>query len=197
MVGLEKILSCIEDEATMISNKIINDAELEAQNIILKARDKAELEAKLIIKEADDRADFLLKRADSQSNLKEREMILNAKREQINYILNESKKVLASLPDKEYFEVILKLCRKHISPLKGEMIFSQADLSRLPRDFKANLSELAKSIGGDIKISDQTREINGGFVLSYGDIEENCSFDALIESNMDALSDIINEILFS
>ena len=197
MTGLDKILDCIAAEAAAEAEKIIAEAELDAEKIIEKAKDLAENEAKIIIKNAEDKADFITKRAASLCELKEREAILEAKREQINFILDETKKVLRSLPDDEYFALILKLCKKYLSSAKGEIIFSAADLKRIPRGFKTNLSKLAKAVGGDIKVSEQTRNINGGFILSYGDIEENCSFDALFESNFELLSDKVNEILFS
>ena len=39
--------------------------------------------------------------------------------------------------------------------------------------------------------------INGGFVLTYGGIEENCSIDALFDAAHEVLQDKVQEILFS
>ena len=197
MTGLDKIVNLIDAEASASADEIINSAEAEAKKIIAQAKIDAENSASLIIKNAEDKAEFILKRAASLENLKEREMILDVKREQINYVLDETKKYLRSLPVEEYFDLILKLCKKYISPSKGEIIFSAADLKRIPHDFQANLSKVAQTIGAEITVSEKTSNINGGFILSYGDIEENCSFDALFESNFDLLSDKVNEILFS
>ena len=197
MTGLDKIVNLIDVEASAAADEIINSAELDAQKIIAQARVNAENTANLIIKKAEDKAEFILNRAASLANLKEREMILDSKREQIDYILDETKKFLRSLSVEEYFEFILKLCKKYISHSKGKIIFSSADLKRIPQDFQSNLSRVAKSVGGELTVSEQTRDINGGFILSYGNIEENCSFDALFESNFDLLSDKVNEILFS
>ncbi len=197
MTGLDKIVNLIDEEASASAYEIINSAEEKAKKIVVQAKADAENTASSIIKNAENQAEFILKRAISLANLKEREMILEAKREQINYVFDETKKSLRSLPVEEYFELILKLCKKYVSPLKGEIIFSSADLKKVPQDFQANLSKLVNSIGGELYISEQTRDINGGFILSYGDIEENCSFDALFEINFDFLSDKVNEILFS
>lgn len=197
MTGLDKILSSIEDETNLLCEEIINKAKTEAENIVFQAKAKAEEDAKLIIKDAENQADCIIKRTNSLKDIKEREIILEEKRKQINNILNEAKDYLKKLPDAEYFAVILKLCKKYISPQKGEIIFSSADVKRIPRGFKTNLSKASKSLGADIKVSEKTREIDGGFVLSYGDIEENCSFDSIFESNFDLLSDKVNEILFS
>lgn len=197
MTGLDKILNCIDDDASVAAEKIICEAKLQAENIIEKAKLDADSQASLIVKDAENKAEFIIKRAASLADLKKNEMILNFKREQINLILEETKKFLISLPDDDYFNLILKLCKKYISPLKGEIIFSPSDLKRIPRGFKTNLSKLAKSIGGDLKISEQTRPINGGFILSYGEIEENCTFDALFDYNFELLADSINNVMFS
>ena len=196
MAGIENIVKSIDKETQAVLAEIINNAKSEAKDIILKAETIAENETNLIIKNAEDKAKLILKRADSQMELQRREMLLKAKREQIDHIIDEAKDTLRKLPDNEYFEFILKLYEKYMQPQKGELIFSQFDLDRLPQEFKTNVSKLSKSIGGDVKISENTRDINGGFILSYGDIEENCSFDALFDSKYDLLSDKVNELLF-
>ena len=48
----------------------------------------------------------------------------------------------------------------------------------------------------DLKISETPANIKNGFVLSYGDVEENCSFDALIEASKETLQDKIGQMLF-
>lgn len=197
MTGLDKILKSINKETQTLSNNIIKNAQKEAKDIISKAKEIAENEADLIIKNAEDESEYVIKRAASQVELQEREMLLKAKREQIDYIIEESKNTLRKLPDNEYFDVILKLCKKYIKPQKGKLIFSSYDLDRIPRGFKTNLSKLAKSVGGDVKVSEQTRDIDGGFILSYGDIEENCSFDCLFNDAYDLLCDKVNDLLFS
>lgn len=196
MTGIENIVKSIDKETELVSAAIINKAEEEAKIIKSKAETIAENETSLIIKNAEDKSNRILKRADSQMELQRREMLLRAKREQIDYMIDEAKNTLRNLPDDEYFEFILKLCKKYIQPRKAELIFSKIDLNRVSQNFKTSISSLSKSIGGDIKISEVTRDINGGFILSYGDIEENCSFDALFDSENDLLSDKVNELLF-
>ena len=50
--------------------------------------------------------------------------------------------------------------------------------------------------GAALTVSSETRDIDGGFVLTYGGIEENCSFDALFDSAHEMLQDKVQEILF-
>ena len=69
-------------------------------------------------------------------------------------------------------------------------------MSRFPKDFvdKAN-SGLSKN-GGRIVLSDTTLDIDSGFILRYGGIDENCTFDALIKENSDKIKDaLLREIM--
>ena len=45
-------------------------------------------------------------------------------------------------------------------------------------------------------LSDQTKEMDGGFVLTYGGIEENCTIRAVFAAKKDELSDKVHEMLF-
>lgn len=197
MTGLDKILSCIDDEANKDAEMILAAGKLKASEVLVNAKKEAEKRAELIIKNAEDKAEFILQKAESKGKLKEREQILDAKREIIGSVLNEAKESLRRLPVGEYFEVILKLCRKYASAQSGEIIFCEEDLKRVPAGFEGKLAEVAQEAGGELKISAKARDIAGGFVLSYGDIEENCTFDVLFECNFEILSDEVNAILFA
>ena len=58
------------------------------------------------------------------------------------------------------------------------------------------INQAVKEKKASLKISREAREIEGGFVLSYGGIEENCSFDALFASAGEQLQDVVQKILF-
>ena len=74
------------------------------------------------------------------------------------------------------------------------MRLNKADLKRMPSTFSA---EIDAAVGeGKVIISNITADIENGFVLSYGDIEVNCTFKALFDEAKDELKDIICPILF-
>ena len=79
---------------------------------------------------------------------------------------------------------------------KGEIIFNAKDKERLPSDFATLLNQAASEKGGSLQISDQSCPIDGGFILTYDGIEENCSFNALFETNIEILQDQIQRLLF-
>ena len=45
-------------------------------------------------------------------------------------------------------------------------------------------------------MSDETIDTTGGFVLSYGGIEQNCTFKALIDAEREKLTDKVTKVLF-
>ena len=63
--------------------------------------------------------------------------------------------------------------------------------------FEDQLNAALKEKGAVLTVSEDTRDIDGGFVLTYGGIEENCSFEALFDSAHEVLQDKVQEILFS
>ena len=93
--------------------------------------------------------------------------------------------------------LILKLIEKNIQDGEGIIYFSEEDLDRMPSGFTKEVSDLAKKHNADLSVSRESRKIGRGFVLSYGGVEENCTFDALFEEKKDSLTDIIQTILFS
>ncbi len=46
-------------------------------------------------------------------------------------------------------------------------------------------------------LAGEPKEIDRGFILTYGGIEENCTFKALMDCKKDELQDLIRNILFS
>ena len=98
--------------------------------------------------------------------------------------------VLFALDDKAYFALLGKMVEKYAPEKSGKLLLSAKDLARMPADF----AEAAKKRG--LTVSDETRAIDGGFVLDYDGIEENCSFEALFYASQEALQDKVQEFLF-
>ena len=67
----------------------------------------------------------------------------------------------------------------------------------LPKGFEDTLNQALAEKGGRLTVSGQAAAIDGGFILSYGGIEENCSFEALFDSAKETLQDKVQELLFA
>lgn len=196
MNGLEKIFQDINEDAKKECNEIINKANKTADEIINKANE----EAKKILSSEEENlknlSEDLNNRGKSTANLEKRRIILLEKQKIISDIIQKVYNKLLSLPDKEYFDILIKIAEKNIQGIDGEIIFNEKDKQRLPNDFIERLNKKAQKQGGNIKLSENTVKIDGGFKLIYGGIEENCSFSSMFHSNQDALKDKLNEIVF-
>ncbi len=195
MSGLEKILEHIDTDATKTANELITDAKAEAERILNTAKEDAKRQEKAIDDQGNTAAQTAQKRIESAAEQKEKRMVLEAKQAEIDKVITAALDKVHGLGDKEYFETILKMVAKYAhSDKAGKILFSQKDLSRLPAGFDAEIKKAAN--GAALELSNEAANIDGGFVLSYGDIEENCSFEALIEASRENLQDKIGQILF-
>lgn len=197
MTGLEKIIKAIEAEASKNVDRILAEAGEESEKIFTSAISEAEAKSAEIAKMPASEVKAIINRAESGARLIKRQEILNAKQEMINNIIHKAMNKLTSLPDTDYFELILKIVKKHAHPKEGIIMFSKKDLERLPKKFDKSLKEAIKDINNaSLTISEQDAKIDSGFILVYGNIEENCSFEALFSVAKADLQDKVNEFLF-
>ena len=79
-----------------------------------------------------------------------------------------------------------------------EMLLSEADAAAVGAEVveKANAALAAAGKKAQLKLSAETRDIAGGLILRAGDIEVNCSIDALLSLNREALAAQVAGILF-
>lgn len=197
MTGLDKIIKHIEDEAALNAGNEIEKANGRAEVILKEATLEAEKKCMEIYEETQNEIKLSLSRAESAANLSEKKLILNAKQEIISDVIKNAQAVLTSLPDKEYIEKILNMIKKYALDQKGSILFSSSDLARLPKDFENSLiTVLADKKDARLTVSELTADIDGGFILDYGDIQVNCSFEALISAARETLQDKVRGILF-
>ncbi|MFA0815634.1 MAG: V-type ATP synthase subunit E [Anaerofustis sp.] len=196
MTGLEKMLLEIEDEAKASAQSAVKVAQQDADLIIEKAKVQGNEESIAISKQSEADVSDYLSRAKSAAALQKRKYILNAKQELINQVIEKAQQSIKELPEKEYFGMILKMIEKHALAQDGEIVFSPSDLKRLPSDFEAQINQAVAKKNAKLTISKQTQNIDGGFVLIYGGVEENCSISALFDAAREILQDKVHEILF-
>lgn len=197
MTGLNKIIGQIKIESDAAAAQVIAKAQAEADKILKAAKVQAAEECARI--ERDSAADVAdaLARTKSAADLLKRKTILAQKQCLISEVIEKAQKSLDTLPDAEYFEIIVRMAKRFTLAQEGRILFSKRDLSRLPDDFEAVLNAAAGVSGARLTISDETRNIDGGFVLVYGGVEENCSFTAMFDSAHETLQDKVQELLFS
>ena len=196
MTGLEKITSEIKADADKSVAAIIDKANAEASDILAGAEKEAAEAVAKINHDVSVRLSASKSTAESAAALRKRRLILEEKQKLIGEVIEEAKSLIYALPDNVYFEKILKLAEKNVSPAEGTIIFNAKDLSRLPADFETKLNVVAVAKGGKLTVSKETRPIDGGFVLLYEGIDQNCSITSLFETHIESVQDKIQKLLF-
>lgn len=191
MTSSEKILAGIAEESKAQADNINSDAEKQAADIIAAAREEAESEAEKIKAEAEKKAELIINSGKSSAELLKRDTALNCRRELIEKALNFVADTVNAYGDKDYFDFLLTLIKKEKLNGKGEVYLSVKDKARDIAAFKSELSAL------DLTLSDTFADINGGFILKYGDIQINGELSALIHEKRDVLTDELNKALFN
>lgn len=191
MTSSEKILAGIAGEAKTEAEKITAEAEKQAAEITAAAREEAETDAEKIRADAEKKAELIINSGKSSAGLLKRDTALNCRRELIEKALNFVADTVNAYGDKDYFDFLLTLIKKEKLNGKGEVYLSVKDKARNIAAFKSELSAL------DLTLSDTFADINGGFILKYGDIQINGELSALIHEKRDVLTDELNKALFN
>ena len=123
--------------------------------------------------------------------------ILAAKQSIIGNMLDKAYDAMVALPDEEYFKVIVKCLEKSVQPKSGEICFSVKDRKRLTPQTEKQIEQIAAAHGGSLTVSNGNCDIDGGFILIYGGIEENCSLTAMFHAQKEEMADKLNSLLFT
>lgn len=194
MAGIESITSLIKQEATENAEKIISEANKTANEILAEAKKAADEKTKAALTTEKAEADAVINKAKSAAELQKRRDLLCAKQEIITEIIEKAKKTLSSLPDKEYFELLIKLVKKYETGQKGVLALGANDLKRVPSDFEESLKKASEN---KLTLSKEPINIKNGFLLLYGGIDINLSFDSLFDENLEELTDKVSAIVFA
>lgn len=195
MTGLEKILSTIEQDSNDRCREITEQAQKQAQAII----DAASAKAQENIENAKASVDKKVAEHDgtieASVSMTKNRIILEGKLEIISSTLERALEVIKALPKKEYFEILKGLILKNVRKGEGVLRLSKEDTEKLPSNFIDSINNALKR-GYKISLG-ESADIDSGFILVYGDIDINCSFDAVASAKREELRDTLNEMLFN
>lgn len=197
MTGIVKITEKILSDAKNKRDEMILKAQEQAQSTLYNAKMAAEDVVIEASQDAQKKAKNNLALTRSKADTERKKALLGAKTEIINEIIDEALQKLKNLPAAEYFDTIFELVLLNAQAGGGELRFSQKDLKRLPKNFERRLNDALSKHEKSVKISKQTASLDGGFIIVYRDIEQNCSFDSLLSSSLDLIKDEVHAILFS
>lgn len=190
MSGLEKITNQIMEDAARECSQTLEKANAECERIRLEYKQKAGELVKEI--EALGAAEIVKieEAAKSKAMADSRKQLLEAEQGMVSAVSGEALESLQNRHDDRYFENLSKLLIKYAHDESGEILLSKNDIAAIPPHFQLELDKR------NLKIN-ENESITGGFVLRYGKIEENCTFEALFSEKKETIRDKVHEILFA
>lgn len=197
MGGLDKIIGHISHDAENEVKSVLDAAKAQAESIVNDAKEKTAEECDRINKKAATEVQSILDRGRSSAELKTKQILLTGRQELISETINMVRDRLNSLSDEEYAEFITGLFAKHVPNKDAVLKLNAADMKRIPNEVLDGFVKKAEEAGAKLTVSGEAAGIKNGFVLDFGEIEENCTFDALIDQNIEELQDKVKSLLFA
>ncbi len=196
MSGTEKILQHIAEQAGQEVQEILNKAQTEAKRLEAQAQTARQEEMEAVRQQGEAILAEARERAQVTAATKKRRTLLAARGALVKEALDKAWESILAMPDAEYFDFLYTQLDKQNLAREGVLLLNAKDLARRPADFEKKIGAAAEKQKGKLSLSEKAAEIEGGFILSYGGIEENCSLEALFESEADVLKDAVRAVLF-
>ena len=196
MSGLDKMKARILEEAESSARDILDRAGEEADRILREAGTAADAAAAEIAAGAVRDSLERKRRAGAVADMQRKQAVLAAKQEMIREVLRVAYEEILGLEAERYFGLMEKLLKEYVLPEEGEICFNSRDLERMPEGFSGRIRTIAAEAGGSLTLSETPLDTDGGFLLVYGGIEENCTLKAVFSSRREELSDQVNRMLF-
>lgn len=195
MDGIEKIIDRISGDAQREVDDVLAKARAEADKILSQYQAQAQAEADDILARGEKAAVERGERLASVAQLECRKEVLRAKQEVIEEAFQLAMDKLTQLPQEAYVSLLADLAVEASSKGNEKLIFSVADRARVG---KAVVVAANEKLGdkGQLTLAQETRPMQGGFILSDGAVEVNCTFETLVRLQRGTLSTQVAGVLF-
>lgn len=197
MLNLDNILEKIKSDADIEAKSILDEANEKYDEILRKAKAEAEKEFDESVARAKRDAEEHYRRLVSMAQLDMRKEMLTAKQELIDRAFKEASDRLINMNKEDYMGLLFRLLLK--SELTGNVwiMLSKRDREGIP-DFVEKANEYLKLNNKQLalKLSEESFDGDGGFILSSKGIEENYRIKTLIEEKREEIEPDVISILF-
>ena len=192
MNGIEKITDRIRAEAEAEAAAALSEAEKSADAVRADfAAQAGELE-KTMLAQGTEEIGQKVQRAERASRLEAKKDILTLKQELVSEAYRRATEKILAMPEDDYAAFLAREAGNAALTGKEEIILNPDDREKLGG---ALLEELKRS-GSRLTLSEETRPIVGGLILSQGRIEINCALDTLADLHRSELAGEAARLLF-
>lgn len=222
MTGLDKITEKIIAEARADAAAINDRASKQCADIMFAASSDAERIKASLEERAQKEAENIIARAKSSAAMQKRNLILDAKSKAVDSIFETAYKELLALPEEKYCELVSRLVAAAITdeletektnislygeenveiPEKYELVFNESDKKKLSDAIlkgteRIVIGKISREEISKLSIAEDTADIDGGVIVRLGNIEINCSTEAVFALVRERMESEISEMLFS
>ena len=194
MNGIEKITQRIASDAQAEVDRILGDARDEAGRIAANYRAQADAEAAELAAKNEKAAAEREERLVSAAQMEARKVQLAAKQEMVEKAYIQALDKLCALPEEQYVAILADLLVKASSNGKEKAVFSPNDRERVGEAAVAKANELS---GKQLRLSEETQPIRGGFILKDKNVEVNCTFETLVRLQKAETAGAVAQKLFA
>ena len=194
MNGIEKITQRIASDAQAEVDRILGDARDEAGRIAANYRAQADAEAAELAAKNEKAAAEREERLVSAAQMEARKVQLAAKQEMVEKAYIQALDKLCAMPKEQYVDVLAKLLVEASSNGKEEAVFSKEDREQVG---KAAVEKANQISGKQLRLSEESLPIRGGFILKDQNVEVNCTFETLVRLQKAETAGAVAKTLFA
>ena len=198
MNGIEKITERIAAQNDTDIKALMNRAEAQAKAVYEGYAAAADDDYKATVKKGEKDARERVERLGSVAQLEARKLQLAAKQEMLEKAFELAYQKLLSLPEDQYAQLLTRLAVGASTTGSEALIFSQTDRSRYGKRVVIAANEQLGKEGrpGNLTLSEESRDFQGGLYVQDGNVETNCTFRALIRLQRQNTAKDVAAVLF-
>ena len=199
MDGITKIIERIEDDARLELSGIAAEGAAKCAEIKAEYKKQEERQYGEALSTGATDAATRYERLKSVADLEAKKQLLAEKQLIMDKTFVQAVKSLAELPESDCVGLLARLAAQASQTGEEKLVFSEKDRVRIGKAVVKAANKLLSDNGkrAYLELSENTRDISGGLIVSGGDIETNCSLEALVEGRRNELSPRVAEILFN
>lgn len=199
MNGIERITARIGSEAAAEAEAIRAAAELECGEIRAAANEQAQEKYWQIVRGGVKDCEARVQRLAGTAQMEAKKSVLSLKQEMVASAFLRAEELLCTLPEAEYIELLSRLAAAAAVTGTEALIFNENDRARVGEQVAASANAKLAAAGkiGSLGVSAELRGIRGGLIVRQGDIETNCSVEALTDQYRSAMAAQVAAALFA
>lgn len=192
-MSIEKITSKILSDAENQSKILLDDAKSQADGIIAEATQKADEIVEKAQQNGAEEKKKLISRRKAVADIDGRKIVLQEKQQLIGECFDKAIEKITSMKKEDYLEFIVASV-KNTGVIEGELILNQKDRDSVGMDLIGKLN--SKMPGSKFTLSEEMRNIRGGFLLRNGSVYINGTIESLINEAKEELVGEVAKSLF-